>query len=105
MRAAFIVDTLSTTALRPLNYERFNGGAPMSGSDMRPLGELADDVGRSYKRIFTNVDADSTHGIEVLSQSDIYAAEPVGRFIRPDCIPRRELHQIRAGQILIAGAG
>src|SRR5262249_31180654 len=45
------------------------------------------------------------HSVELLSQSDMFAAEPRGRFIRCDSMQHPERHEVKRWQVLIAGAG
>ena len=55
--------------------------------------------------MFTRIDCDPSHGVELLSQTDMFAAEPAGRVIRLDSMSRPERHRIDRWQVLIAGAG
>jgi hypothetical protein len=105
MRSMFHVSELRPTALRPLNYLAQARVRESSSINTLPLGELTSTIGAGYKHIFTNVDVAPGHGVEVLSQSDMFAAEPEGRHIRRDCLSKPERHLIRRWQILVAGAG
>jgi hypothetical protein len=69
------------------------------------LNELLADMGASYGEVFRSVDCDPQFGVELLSQGDMFAAEPSGRVIRADCMPKAESHRIQRWQVLIAGAG
>ena len=51
------------------------------------------------------VDCHPDHGVELVSQTDMFAAEPSGRVIRMDSMPMPERHRIHRWQILIAAAG
>lgn len=106
-RAAFVIEHPQPTALRPLNYtpeiERMRRS---SGSRKGiPLGTLLESIGAGYGKVFTRIDCLPPHGVELVSQADMFAAEPEGRRIREDCIPVANDHRIERGQVLIAGAG
>ena len=107
MRRAFITSAPRATALRALNYspdvEAFRRNA--RGRPCVPMGELLNSIGPGYGSVFTRIDCHSSHGVELLSQGDMFAAEPSGRVIRRDCIPVPADHEIRRWQVLIAGAG
>jgi type I restriction enzyme S subunit len=62
-------------------------------------------MGESYWSVFTRHDCASGYGVELLSQTDMFAAEPVGRMIRRESMPNADLHRIQKWQVLIAGAG
>jgi hypothetical protein len=85
MRDAFIVPVPSGTALRALNYtpeiERLRS---RHASDAVTLGSLISDLGPAYGSVFVRLDCDRAHGIELITQSDMFAAEPRGRIIRRD---------------------
>jgi hypothetical protein len=51
------------------------------------------------------MDCDPDHGVELITQADMFAAEPAGRVIRLDSMHHPERHLVTRGQILIAGAG
>jgi type I restriction enzyme S subunit len=102
-RAAYTTRAVDFGALRALNFspeaERLRSRrAPM-------LGEFLSLTGRNYGKIFVRVDCDEAVGEGLITQSDMFAAEPVARFIRGDAIQGLEDHRIHRGQILIAGAG
>ena len=59
----------------------------------------------AYGSVFTRRDCARSLGVELLSQTDMFAAEPAGRVIRRDSMPVPERHLIRPWQVLIAGAG
>lgn len=102
----FIVDAPSTGALRALNYspavERIRRAGSSSTLSLR---EVVKTFGPSYGVAFARRNCDPAQGVELLSQSDIFAAEPAGRVIRRDSMPRPERHLIEPGQVLIAGTG
>ncbi len=104
MGEAFIVDKPKSAALRALNYtpavERLR-----FAQDVVPLGTLVSDVGGSFGVVFTRVDCDAAHGVPLYSQVDTFAAEPEGRTIRRDAMPRPDAQAVRKWQILIAAAG
>jgi hypothetical protein len=106
-RAVFTVAKPRSGALRALNYvpavERMR--SRRGSADSRPLGSLLAAMGRSYGAVFTRLDCRPPYGIELLSQSDMFATEPEGRRIRLDCLPRPERHEVQRGQVLLAGAG
>lgn len=103
---AFVVDEPRVGALRALNYapavERIRR---VGSSSARPLSDIVKAFGPSYGTVFTRLDCHADHGIELLSQSDMFAAEPRGRVIRRDSMREPEKHLIERGQVLIAGAG
>jgi len=76
----FVVSQPDSTALRALNYspavellrrrER--------GADAIPLATCLSDLGSSYGSVFTRHDCDSPHGIELLSQGDMFSVDPQG---------------------------
>lgn len=104
MGEAFIVDTPTSAALRALNYtpevERLRF-AP----DVAPLGTLVSEIGGSFGAVFTRIDCDAAHGVPLYSQVDTFAAEPEGRTIRRDAMPRPDAQAVRKWQILVAAAG
>ena len=107
MRSAFIVSAATASTLRALNYSP-TVEAFRRSSDSRPhrkLGDLVSNVGRSYGSVFTRRDCDERHGIELLSQTDMFSAEPSGRIIRRDSMGSPHDHVIRPWQVLISGAG
>ncbi|NOK18303.1 hypothetical protein [Corallococcus carmarthensis] len=63
------------------------------------------EFGPAYGTVFTRLDCHPKHGIELLSQSDMFAAEPRGRVIRRDSMREPKRHLVQRGQVLIAGAG
>src|SRR4051794_26564143 len=107
MRHAFAVSEPRVTALRALNYapavEVFRRKA--SGRTCKTFGELLATLGPNYGSVFTRIDCDRDHGVELLSQGDMFATEPEGRIIRQDCIPNPGAHRIERWQVLVAGAG
>jgi len=107
MRSAFAVSAPRVTALRALNYtpavEAFRSKANRRAC--RTFRDLLTDIGRGYGSVFTRIDCERGHGIELLAQGDMFGTEPVGRIIRRDCIPDPEAHRINRWQVLIAGAG
>jgi hypothetical protein len=107
-RAAFLVHSPRAHALRALNYApglesltRLKKGTCRTDR----LSELLSSFGSSYWTVFTRLDCDSDHGVELISQTDMFAAEPEGRTIRRDSMSRPEYHEVKRWQILIAGAG
>ena len=107
MTVAFTVDHPNPTALRALNYspsvEAFKKKADKKGCAR--LGTMLTSMGQAYGSVFTRIDCDRQYGVELLSQSDMFSAEPQGRIIRRDSMPNPDDHAIRKWQVLIAGAG
>jgi hypothetical protein len=103
---AFVVDQPRSGALRALNYspaiERIRRAGSSSARSLRQIVKV---FGPAYGVAFARRDCDPDQGVELLSQSDIFAAEPAGRMIRRDSMPRPERHLIEPGQVLIAGTG
>src|SRR5262245_29391093 len=107
MRSAFTIASPKVTALRALNYtpevEAFRAKA--NNRTCKRFGDLLADIGPGYGSVFTRIDCHPSHGVELMSQSDMFATEPACRIIRRDCIPRPEDHRVHRWQVLIAGAG
>lgn len=105
-RLAFLVDGVQSPALRALNFsprvERIRTARKGSSSQLR---SLLEGLGPAYGSVFTRIDCSLAHGIELLSQSDMFAAEPRGRVIRRDSMAHPERHEIKRYQVLVAGAG
>src|SRR5690606_33502686 len=79
---AFVVDEPRIGALRALNYAPAVERIRRAGSSSaRPLSDIVKAFGPAYGTVFTRLDCHSDHGIELLSQSDMFAAEPRGRVI------------------------
>jgi hypothetical protein len=106
MRSTFLVDAPECRALRALNYspavESFRRRAK-KGQSIR-LADIVHPDGFSYGNMFKSLDCEPQFGIEYLSQSDMFAAEPRGRVVRGDLLPA-DNRRIKKWQILIAGAG
>lgn len=103
---AFVVDAPRAAALRALNYVPELEKLRRQGSSSAvPLASLLKALGESYWSVFTRHDCDAEHGVELLTQTEMFAAEPSGRVIRPDSMPNPERHRVRKWQVLIAGAG
>jgi|SRR5208282_4745843 len=107
MRQAFSVPAPRHGALRALNYEPTveRVRRPKRGKVTVRLRELVSDLGSGYATVFARIDCDPTFGVELLSQSDMFAAEPQGRFIRRDSMQHPERHEVHRWHVLIAGAG
>jgi hypothetical protein len=103
---AFVVDEPRVGALRALNYAPAVERIRRAGSDSaKPLGEILKAFGPAYGTVFTRLDCSPDHGIELITQGDMFAAEPSGRVIRLDSMRNPERHLVTRGQVLIAGAG
>lgn len=103
---AFVVDEPSVGALRALNYAPAVERIRRAGSESStPLLQLAGRFGESYGTVFTRLDCAPEMGVRLLSQTDTFAAEPLGRTIRRDSMPHPERHEVRPWQVLICGAG
>ncbi|NJR48199.1 MAG: hypothetical protein HC780_00280 [Leptolyngbyaceae cyanobacterium CSU_1_3] len=107
MRSAHTAKSVSAATVRALNYshevEVLREKATRSSAIIQ-LGELAK-VPTASSFIFRQVDCTSEFGEEILTQADMFAAEPTGRIVRRDLMPDAEARRIKHGQILIAGAG
>jgi hypothetical protein len=103
---AFVVDEPRTGALRALNYAPAVERIRRAGSSSaRPLREIVKEFGPAYGSVFTRIDCHPDQGVELITQGDMFAAEPSGRVIRLDSMPHPERHLVTRGQVLIAGAG
>jgi hypothetical protein len=103
---AFLVTAPSTGALRALNYSPAVERIRRAGSNSAlSLDKVVRDFGPAYGSVFTRLDCDTAHGIELITQGDMFAAEPIGRVIRRDSMAQPERHLVTHGQVLIAGAG
>lgn len=103
---AFVVDEPRTGALRALNYAPAVERIRLAGSgSSTPLRRLAGRFGDSYGTVFTRLDCAAEMGVSLFSQTDTFAAEPMGRTIRRDSMSHPERHEVRPWQVLICGAG
>lgn len=103
---AFVVDVHGRSALRALNYSPAVERIRQAGSSSaRSLREVVREFGPAYGTVFTRLDCHPDHGVELITQGDMFAAEPAGRRIRLDSMRQPERHLISRGQVLIAGAG
>lgn len=108
MRDAFLVAKPTTSALRAINYPReLNSLSRSRRGAFRaaPLRSMLSRFGDSYWSVFTRLDCAREHGVELISQTDMFAAEPEGRVIRRDSMPRPRDHEVSRWQVLVAGAG
>lgn len=108
MRDAFLVTTPTHSALRAINYprERDSFLRPKRGQfRVTPLRSMLSKFAESYWSVFTRLDCEPEFGVELVSQTDMFAAEPEGRVIRRDSMPKPHDHEVSRWQILIAGAG
>jgi hypothetical protein len=103
---AFVVEEPRVGALRALNYAPAVERIRRAGSSSaRPLREIVKAFGPAYGTAFARLACGLEHGVELLSQSDVFAAEPQGRAIRRDSMPHPERHLVEPGQVLVAGVG
>jgi hypothetical protein len=103
---AFVVDEPRTGALRALNYSPAVERIRRAGSSSaRPLHEIVKTFGPGWRRAFARIPCSAGHGVEFLSQGDIFAAEPSGRQIRIDSMSEPARYKIEVGQVLLAGTG
>jgi hypothetical protein len=108
MTTAFLVSSPRSAALRAINYAREIEllSRPKSGAFRATrLGSLLSSCGDSYWTVFTRLDCAREHGVELITQTDMFAVEPEGRIIRRDSMPHPERHEVKRWQVLIAGAG
>lgn len=104
-REAFVVTKPDHRALRSLNYSTAVDALRRARHGTVKLGSAASELGLSYATVFARIDCAPQHGVELLSQSDMFGAEPAGRWIRRDSMKKPAHHEVRRWQILIAGAG
>lgn len=103
---AFVVEKPRPGALRALNYAPAVERIRRAGSSSaRPLREIVKFFGQGYGTAFARLECSPEHGVELLSQSDVFAAEPQGRIIRRDSMPHPDRHFVERGQVLVAGVG
>lgn len=108
MRAAFLVSAPEPATLRAINYgEQLELFARSRRGVFRSaqLRSLLTSLGESYAAVFARLDCSAAHGVELISQTDMFMAEPEGRVIRRDSMQRPEHHVVEPWQILISGAG
>lgn len=101
--SAFVAEP-STATLRALNYTPEVEALRKRKRSIK-LGRLLSEMGPAYGAVFVRLDCDREHGVELITQGDMFAAEPVGRIIRRDSMARPERHQVKRWQVLISGAG
>ena len=106
-RAAFAVIRPRATALRAVNYSPAADRLIRRGlgADTQPLRALVSRFAASFGNVFTRRDCELSDGVQLLSQVDLFAAEPSGRVIRRDSMPLATDHEVRRGDVLLAGAG
>lgn len=103
---AFVIDQPRPGALRALNYAPSIERIRRAGSNSaRSLREVVREFGPAYGSVFTRLDCHPDHGVELITQGDMFAAEPIGRVIRVDSMQEPARHLVTRGQVLIAGAG
>lgn len=103
---AFLVSEPRTASLRALNYGSELEKIRRTGSNSAaPLGSMVSSIGDAFGTVFVRRDCAPEFGVPLLSQTDTFAAEPLGRIIRRDSMPFPDDHVVRPWQILISGAG
>jgi hypothetical protein len=106
-RMAFSITAPRPTALRAVNYSPAADRLMRRGhsTEATPLRKLVSVFAPSYGNVFTRRDCEEGSGVKLLSQVDIFAAEPIGRTIRRDSMPFALQHVVALGDILLCGAG
>lgn len=107
MRSAYLAKSVTGATVRALNYSHVVEvlrEKSANNSSIVCLGEIAR-VPTASSYIFRQVDCAPGFGEEILTQADMFAAEPSGRVVRRELMPNPEARRIKRGQILIAGAG
>lgn len=107
MRSAYLTKSVTEASVRALNYSReveILREKALTDSSIVCLGEVAK-VPSASSYIFRQVNCAPSYGEEILTQADMFAAEPIGRVVRRELMPNPEARRIKRGQILIAGAG
>lgn len=107
MRSAYLAKRVTSVAIRALNYAP-EAEAVKDKADFKRavcFGDVLRLTGSSYGKVFIRYDCKPSVGAELVTQADIFAAEPEGRFIRGEAIRNLEEHRIHRWQVLIAGAG
>lgn len=103
---AFLVSEPRTASLRALNYGSELEKIRRTGSNSAaPLGSMVSSIGDAFGTVFVRRDCAPEFGVPLLSQTDTFAAEPLGRIIRRDSMPFPDDHVVRPWQILVSGAG
>lgn len=102
----FVLDTVSGSTLRALNYSPAVERIRLRGArSARQLRTLVKEFGPAYGSVFTRLDCHPDYGVELITQGDMFTAEPAGRVIRLDSMPYPERHRVTRNQVLISGAG
>ncbi len=105
MREAFIGHA-RPAALRAINNRpELEAFRSRRAGNIKPLREMVSAIGDCYGQVFTRLDCKAPLGADLISQVDMFAAEPHGRRIRLDSMPKPEKHRVHRWQILVAGAG
>jgi hypothetical protein len=101
---AFSVSSVSATALRALNYSPVADRLRRSNLPTLRLGDCVDGLGDSLSRV-ARVECSPGHGLRLLGQTDTYALEPQGKWVRGDAVSDLSKLRIVPGDLLLAGAG
>lgn len=106
-RLAFSVQRPRSTALRAVNYSPAADRLMRRGHTAEAilLRDVVSELAPSYGNVFTRRDCDDGNGVTLLSQVDMFSAEPIGRTIRRDSMPFASQHLVERGDILLSGAG
>lgn len=103
---SFVVPHPHVSALRALNYapeiERIRRAGSTSA---RPLRDLVKEFGPGWRKAFVRLPCNRGHGVDFLSQGDIFASEPRGQVIRLGSMTNPDRYRIEPSQILLAGTG
>jgi len=105
MPVAFKIGNVTPSTLRASNYSPILSAIREKGRKTAMLGELASEMGESYAKVVPRVDCAPAYGVELLSQADIFHAEPIGRVVKRDRISFADNIEIAENDILLAGAG
>lgn len=106
MRSAHMTHELRHATMRALNYSPLIDRLRARSTQSTPvLRDVTKEIGRAYAKVLTRVACAPEFGEELLSQVDLFAIEPEGRWIRGDLMSFCEDLRIRRGDILVAGAG
>jgi hypothetical protein len=101
---AFAVASVTPTALRALNYSPVADRLRRSKRPTVRLGECVDGLGDSLSRV-TRVECSPGRGLRLFGQTDTFALEPQGKWIRGEAVSDIQKLQIVRDDLLLAAAG